>query len=262
MKKPSMLETFATYVGNYCLNLCVTMGSLVLFLRDATVTAATTPLKLRKLFAQSEEIGVDSWAIVILTGTFAGAVLALQSYIGFKRYGGLEFVGPVVALSMARELGPVITGLMVTGRAGSSIAAEIGTMRISEQIDALQTLSINPFQYLVVPRILAGTITLPFLTIFSMICGIIGGYFIAVYALGLNGEQYIRGIKKYVEFSDVRSGLIKACVFGFILTWVGAFKGFHASGGARGVGVATTQSVVMGSILLILANYFLTAILF
>ena len=135
-------------------------------------------------------------------------------------------------------------------------------MRITEQIDALQTLSINPIQYLVIPRIIAGTIVMPFLTIFSMMFGVLGGYFVAVYVLDLNGEQFTHGIKKYLEFSDIRSGLIKAAWFGFLLTWVGCFKGYYASGGARGVGAATTQSVVMGSILLILANYFLTAILF
>lgn len=262
MKTISIVEAVFSYVGSFIIHLCATMGALALFLIAVIKTLFTTRLKLRKTLVQTEEIGVDSWIIAILTGTFAGAVLALQSYIGFKRYGGQEFVGPVVALSMARELGPVITGLMVTGRAGSAIAAEIGTMKITEQIDALQTLAINPLQYLVIPRMLAGIIVLPFLTVFSMMFGILGGYFIAVHALGLNGEQFIHGIKKYLEFSDITSGLIKAAWFGFILTWVGCFKGYNAMGGARGVGVATTQSVVMGSILLILANYFLTAILF
>ncbi len=262
MKTISLLEGFFAYLGAFIMHLCVTMGALVLFLFQVIKTLFTTRLKVRKTLVQIEDIGVDSWIIAILTGIFAGAVLTLQSYIGFKRYGGQEFVGPVVALSMARELGPVITGLMVTGRAGSAIAAEIGTMRITEQIDALQTLAINPIQYLVIPRMIAGVIVLPFLTVFATMFGILGGYFIATNGLGLNGEQFINGIKKYLEFSDITSGLIKAAWFGFILTWVGCFKGYVASGGARGVGIATTQSVVMGSILLILANYFLTAILF
>ena len=262
MKSSSAFEPIFSYIGAFMMQICVMLGALMLFLLDIGRTLFTTRLKLHKTFVQIEEIGVDSWIIAILTGIFAGAVLALQSYIGFKRYGGQEFVGPVVALSMARELGPVITGLMVTGRAGSAIAAEVGTMRITEQIDALQTLSINPIQYLVIPRIIAGTIVMPFLTIFSMMFGVLGGYFVAVYVLDLNGEQFTHGIKKYLEFSDIRSGLIKAAWFGFLLTWVGCFKGYYASGGARGVGAATTQSVVMGSILLILANYFLTAILF
>ncbi len=257
-----MFENFLNSIGASTLSLCSMLGSFTLFLLETIRTACITRLKLRKFFEQTEEIGFNSLVIVILTGTFAGAVLALQTYIGVRRYGGEEFVGPIVALSMTRELGPVITGLMVTGRSGSAIAAEIGTMRITEQIDALKTVCINPLQYLVIPRILAGTLVMPLLTVFSMMCGIVGGYFIATSVLGLNGNQYINGIKKYLEYSDITSGLIKSAVFGFILTWVGSFKGFYASGGARGVGLATTQSVVMGSILLLLANYFLTAMLF
>ncbi len=257
-----MIERLLGSIGKYVLELCNTMGLFGLFFVEIIKVAFSTKFKLRKFLAQTEEIGFNSSLIVILTGTFAGAVLALQTYIGVKRYGGEEFVGPIVALSMARELGPVITGLMVTGRSGSAIAAEIGTMRITEQVDALTTVCINPFQYLIIPRIVAGTFILPFLTTISMICGIIGGYFVAISVLGLNGTQYIKGIKKYLEFSDITNGLIKSAFFGLILTWVGSFKGFYASGGARGVGLATTQSVVMGSILLLLANYFLTAALF
>lgn len=209
-----------------------------------------------------EHIGVDSLAIVMLTGLSSGAVLAFQSYIGFKRFGAEEFIGPVVALSLTRELGPVLTGLMVTGRAGSAMTAEIGTMRITEQIDALQTLRLNVFQYLITPRLVATTIILPFLALFTMIIGVIGGYIIATMVLGLNGVQFIKGIQRYVELSDVTKGLFKSAVFGLILSWVGSYKGYIAHGGARGVGIATTQSVVIGSIMILIANYFLTAILF
>ena len=151
---------------------------------------------------------------------------------------------------------------MVTGRAGSAIAAEIGTMQISEQVDALKTLCINVNQYLLVPRILAATLILPFLTLFSMLCGIIGGYMIAVYVLMLNGEQYISGIKTFMELSDITGGLIKSSVFGFIMAWVGCYKGYYTRGGAKGVGIATTESVVLGSIMILIANYFLAAMLF
>ena len=209
-----------------------------------------------------KHIGVDSFVIIFLTGAFSGAVLALQSYIGFKRFGAEEFIGPVVALSLIREMGPVLTGLMVTGRAGSSIAAELGTMQITEQVDALKTLCINVKQYLIVPRILGGTLILPFLTAFSMIFGIVGGYIISVYVLGLNGEQYISGIRTFVEFSDITGGLIKSSVFGLILTWVGCYKGYHTHGGAKGVGISTTESVVVSSILILISNYFLAALLF
>lgn len=249
-------------LGELFLIFCGNLGEFALFFIKAVKTFFTTPLKTKKIITQMQLIGVDSLSIVMLTGSFAGAVLAFQSYIGFKRFGGEEFIGPVVALSLTRELGPVLTGLMVTGRAGSAIAAEIGTMAISEQIDALRTLCINVWQYLVVPRIIASTIILPFLTLFAMLCGIIGGYIVSVHVLNLNGEQYIAGIRKYLELSDITNGLIKSSAFGLILSWVGSYKGFYTTGGARGVGESTTQSVVIGSIMILIANYFLTAWLF
>jgi phospholipid/cholesterol/gamma-HCH transport system permease protein len=237
------------------------LGSFVLFFYKALLTLVTTKLKLSKTLAQMEHIGIESLAIVILTGTFSGMVLALQSYIGFQRVGGEQFIGSVVALGIIRELGPVLTGLMVAGRASSAIAAELGTMRITEQIDALRTLRIDTFQYLVVPRIVAGTIILPFLTLFAMICGVVGGYMICVYVLGLSPEDYISNIRIYVELSDITGGLIKATFFGLILSWVGTYKGFFTEGGARGVGMATTQSVVTSSICIITSNYFITKLL-
>lgn len=208
-----------------------------------------------------ECIGVDSLAIVILTGTFSGMVFAIQSYIGFQRVGGEQFIGAVVALGMIRELGPVLTGLMVAGRAGSAIAAEIGTMVITEQVEALQTLRVDPFQYLIVPRIIAGTIILPFLAVFCMIFGIAGGYAVCVYVLELNAEEYINNMIATVELSDIFDGLIKSAAFGFILSWIGSYKGFFTYGGARGVGLSTTSSVVTSSILILIANYFLTKML-
>jgi len=248
-------------VGHTTLQLCQALGSFVLFFYKALLTLVTTKLKLSKTLAQMEHIGIESLAIVILTGTFSGMVLALQSYIGFQRVGGEQFIGSVVALGIIRELGPVLTGLMVAGRASSAIAAELGTMRITEQIDALRTLRIDTFQYLVVPRIVAGTIILPFLTLFAMICGVVGGYMICVYVLGLSPEDYISNIRIYVELSDITGGLIKATFFGLILSWVGTYKGFFTEGGARGVGMATTQSVVTSSICIITSNYFITKLL-
>jgi phospholipid/cholesterol/gamma-HCH transport system permease protein len=257
-----MIIKVVNWLGKCGLVIATKVGNFTLFLSTTIKTLFTTKLKIKKTLTQMEVIGVDSLIIVILTGSFAGAVLAFQSYIGFKRFGGEEFIGPVVALSLVRELGPVLTGLMVAGRAGSAIAAEIGTMRITEQIDALRTLCINTWQYLMVPRIFASTFILPFLTLFTMVFGTIGGYFIAVYVLNLNGVEYINGIKKYVELSDITNGLIKAAFFGLILSWVGCYKGYYTRGGARGVGIATTQAVVIGSILILIANYFLTAFLF
>lgn len=221
----------------------------------------STKLKVSKTFFQMNRIGVESLSIVVLTGLFTGMVLALQTYIGFQRVGGEQFIGAIVALGLIRELGPVLTALMVTGRAGSAITAEIGTMIITEQVDALTTLRINIFQYLVVPRILASTIILPFLTLFSMFFGIIGGYIVCVYVLELSPEDYESSIRNYVELADIYGGLKKAAVFGLILAWVGTYKGIYTHGGARGVGTATTQSVVASSILILISNYFLTKLL-
>lgn len=249
-------------IGQQTLTLLDDIGRFTMFFMESVTTLFTSRPRIHKLFEQMTTIGVDSLSIILLTGAFSGAVLALQSYIGFKRFGAEEFIGPVVALSLTRELGPVLTGLMVTGRAGSAMTAEIGTMQITEQVDALKTLCINVQQYLLVPRILGATIILPFLTLFSMICGIIGGYMIAVYVLMLNGEQYISGIKTFMELSDITGGLVKASVFGLIISWVGCYKGYYTRGGAKGVGIATTQSVVLSSILILIANYFLAAMLF
>ncbi len=257
-----MVLRFAEYVGQEALKICDTFGFFALFFVDAAKTLFITRLKFKKLFVQMQYIGVGSLSIILLTGAFSGAVLALQTYIGMKRFGVEDFIGPVVALSLTRELGPVLTGLMVTGRAGSAIAAEIGTMQITEQIDALKTLNINVKQYLIIPRMLGATIVLPFLALFSMFCGIIGGYVISVYALNLNGELYVRGIKEFLELSDITGGLIKSAVFGLILSWVGCYKGYYTSGGAKGVGISTTQSVVVSSILILISNYFLAALLF
>ncbi len=256
-----MILTIIDAIGIATISLCDRLGLFALFFLRAIKTLFYTRPKFHKWFVQMEQIGVDSLIIVILTGTFTGMVLALQSYIGFKRVGGEQLIGTIVALGMIRELGPVLTGLMVTGRAGSSIAAEIGTMRITEQIDALRTLRLDTFQYLVVPRIVAGVLILPCLALFSMICGIVGGYCICVYVLSLSPEDYVTSIKTYVELSDIRGGLIKSTFFGLILTWVGTYKGFYTSGGARGVGIATTQSVVTSSIMILISNYFLTKML-
>lgn len=256
-----MVLYFVDAIGNTVLSACDRLGRFVLFLAKALQTLFTTKLKYHKTFVQMRRIGIDSLTIAVLTGTFTGMVLALQTYIGFQRVGGEQFIGSIVALGLIRELGPVLTALMVTGRAGSAITAELGTMNITEQIDALKTLRINPFQYLIVPRILGGTLILPFLTIFAMICGIFGGYMICVHVLGLSPEDFINSIKSYVEISDIRGGLIKSLAFGFILTWVGTYQGFKASGGARGVGQSTTQSVVTSSIMILMSNYFLTKML-
>lgn len=256
-----MVLELAHSIGSSVLDLCTLMGRFTLFFTNAIKTACTTRLKLPKLFTQMNEIGVKSLNVVVLTGASTGMVFALQAYIGFQRVGGEQFLGAVVALGMIRELGPVLTGLMITGRAGSAMAAEIGTMNITEQLDALRTLHINIFQYLVVPRILASILIVPCMTIIAMMCGIIGGYITAIHVLQLSPEDYTSSIRNFVELSDVTRGLTKSAVFGLILSWVGTYKGFYTHNGARGVGISTTQSVVWSSVLILISNYFLTKLL-
>jgi phospholipid/cholesterol/gamma-HCH transport system permease protein len=250
------------FIGKAALKAFRSFGRYALFVVQTCQTIGTTQLKTSKLFVQMERIGIQSFPISILTGLFAGGIIALQTYASFQQFGSEHMIGPVVALTLTRELGPVLTGLMVAGRCSSGIAAEVGTMRITEQIDALETLCINNFQYLIVPRILASTIMLPFLTIFSMVFGILGGYLVCIYVYALNPVDFFDGIKVFLKASDIISGLVKAAFFGFILSSVGAFKGFYTWGGAKGVGIATTQSVVLASIAIFASNYFLSTLLF
>lgn len=257
-----MIINMISNIGMKTIQLCDHFGEYAEFVAKTFIVMTTKRLKISKLMAQMETVGVDSFAISVLTGVFAGAVLTLQTYDAFTKFGSEHMIGFIVAISLTRELGPVLTGLMVTGRSGSGIAAEIGTMRITEQIDALETLNINVFQYLIVPRVLAGVIILPFLTMFAMFFGIAGGYVVYVYLFGLNSVDFIEGIKNMLELSDITGGLIKSSIFGFILTSIGSFVGYKTHGGAKGVGISTTQSVVISSILILISNYFLAAILF
>jgi phospholipid/cholesterol/gamma-HCH transport system permease protein len=238
------------------------MGKLLLLFLEAIIWLFRPPFRFRLFVKQLEFVGVNSLFVVLLTGLFTGMVLALQTYYAFRLFSAESLVGATVALSMTRELGPVITALMVTGRAGSAIAAEIGTMRVTEQIDALTVMAISPVQYLVVPRILAGVIMLPLLTILSDFVGIVGGYLVGVKILGINSGLFINKIYEYVDVDDLYNGLIKAAFFGLILTLVGCYKGFYTRGGAEGVGKSTTQSVVLASVLILMFDYVLTALMF
>ena len=220
------------------------------------------PFNFRSVFQQMEAIGVNSLPVVFIMALFTGMVLAIQTYTGFKRFNAENYVGTVVALSVTRELGPVLTGLIVSGRAGAAMAAELGTMRVTEQIDALVTLATNPIKYLVVPRFLAGLFVLPLLAIIADIVSVIGGYMIAVHVLGANSVVYIRMTTEYVELNDVYGGLIKSSVFGVIISLVSCYKGFYTEGGAEGVGRATTGAVVLSMMSILIADYFLAALLF
>jgi phospholipid/cholesterol/gamma-HCH transport system permease protein len=220
------------------------------------------PFEFRNLVKQMEEVGVRSMPVVLVTATFTGMVLALQSYSGFQRFGATSFVGSVVALSITRELGPVFAGLMVSGRVGASMAAELGTMKVTEQIDALVTLATNPVKYLVVPRVLASTMVLPILVIFADLVGILGGYFVAVYLLGANPYVYVAKTYQYLKFRDIYTGLIKAAVFGMLIALISCRQGFVAEGGAEGVGRATTRAVVTSSMMVLVSDYFMTSFMF
>jgi phospholipid/cholesterol/gamma-HCH transport system permease protein len=220
------------------------------------------PMQGQEILKQMEEVGVRSFPVVIITAAFTGMVLALQSFTGFKRFNMESMTGTVVALSMTRELGPVLTGVMVSGRVGSAMAAELGTMRVTEQIDALYTLATNPIKYLVVPRFLAAAIMLPILVVFADIIGILGGYLVSVQILRTNPILYFRRTWDYLEFNDLYSGLLKAIFFGMILATISCYQGFSAEGGAEGVGRATTKAVVISSLAILISNYFITVILF
>jgi phospholipid/cholesterol/gamma-HCH transport system permease protein len=189
-------------------------------------------------------------------------VLALQSYYGFRKFGAEGLVGTTVALSMTRELGPVLTSLMVTGRAGSAMAAELGSMRVTEQIDALTVMALNPIKYLVVPRVIASFLMFPVLTSISNFVGIIGGYLVGVKLLGINEGAFINKIIKYLDLEDIYNGLIKAAVFGIIMSVISCYKGFYTSGGAEGVGKSTTEAVVMSSVTILITDYVLTSLMF
>ena len=253
---------FLAHLGRVVLALLAEVGRASLFLRDAVIQGLSPPFYPRQLLLQMLRIGYFSLPVVGLTAFFTGGVLALQIYIGSSRFNAESLVSSIVALGITRELGPVLAGLMVAGRVAAAIAAELGTMRVTEQIDALTTLSTNPFRYLVAPRLLAALITIPLLVAVADTIGIMGGYVVGTGSLGFNGAAYLKNTVDFLEFDDVFSGLIKAAVFGFIIALMGCYHGFNSRGGAQGVGEATTHAVVSASILILAANYVLTSFFF
>jgi phospholipid/cholesterol/gamma-HCH transport system permease protein len=238
------------------------LGDLGSFFGRAVYLGFQPPFRIKNIFKQMELIGVNSLLVVVITGLFTGMVLALQSSYGFRKFGAETSVGGLVALSMTRELGPVLTSLMVTGRAGSAMTAELATMRVTEQIDALRVMALNPIKYLVVPRMIASFIMLPILTAISDFIGIIGGYIVGVKLLGINEGSFMSRMEKVVGFDDIFNGLIKSAVFGIILSVICCYKGFYTHGGAAGVGRATTEAVVASSLSILVADYVLTSLMF
>jgi phospholipid/cholesterol/gamma-HCH transport system permease protein len=249
-------------IGHTFLEFLNQAGRLAAFAGVAISHCFRRPLYVRQIIKQMIEIGYFSLPVVGLTSLFTGMVLALQSHSGFSRFDAESAIPTVVVLSMTRELGPVMAGLMVSGRIGAAIAAELGTMRVTEQIDALTTLSTNPYKYLIVPRVIAGTIVMPILALIADIIGVFGGFLVCVYRLKFNAANYISQSWQYLENRDVASGLWKAAVFGLIITMMGCYNGFNSKGGAQGVGAATTNAVVTASILILVSDYLLTGLLF
>jgi phospholipid/cholesterol/gamma-HCH transport system permease protein len=253
---------FLASVGAAFLAFLAAAGRLALFAGRALVAGFTPPYYPRLILRQVVAIGYFSLPVVGLTALFTGMVLALQSYTGFSRFNAQSAVATVVVLSMTRELGPVIASLMVAGRVGAAMAAEIGTMRVTEQIDALTTLSTDPLRYLVLPRLIAGLVTLPVLVLIADIIGVFGGFLVGTYKLEFNPVAYLTQTEQYLETMDVVSGLVKAAVFGFLIALMGCYHGYYSRGGAEGVGQATTHAVVSSSILILIFNYALTQAFF
>ncbi len=249
-------------IGAMVLNVFSLVGVLSIFVFDTIRHTFTPPWYPSKLLAQFISIGFYSLAVIGMTALFSGMVIALQSYTGFSRFNAEGAVANVVVLTITRELAPVLAGLMLAARVGASIAAEIGTMRVTEQIDALRTLNVNPMKYLVVPRVLAGLIMLPILVFIADIIGVLGGWLVGVYVLDFSSAGYLRQTLDFVTFNDVSSGLIKAAVFGLIVTIMGCYNGYNSGRGAQGVGRATTNAVVSSAILILIFNYILTQVLF
>lgn len=219
----------------------------------------TPPFKHKQALSQMSKIGIDSFFIVFLCSLFTGIVLVFQSAYQMQKLGAEVFIAHLVALSMCRELGPVFTALIIAGRAGASISAELGTMQVTEQIDALETMAVNPVKYLVVPRLLALMTMLPLLTIYANFIGIFGGYMVAVWKLGITSSMYISSTFEALALKDIFSGLFKSVVFAAIICIVSCFQGLHARGGAEGVGKATTLAVVTSFVLIIAADCLFTA---
>jgi phospholipid/cholesterol/gamma-HCH transport system permease protein len=237
------------------------LGRFGAFLFEALAVLVTPPFKPRPFIERIHYIGYRSLLIILLTGAFTGMVLGLQIFLTLSRFGSEAFLGPAVALSLIRELGPVLAALMVTGRAGSALTAEIGIMRITEQIDALTVMALNPMRYLVVPSLLAGLVTFPLMTSLFDAIGIYGGYLVGVKLLGLSAGTYFGEMQTFVKMEDILTGFWKSVSFGVIVTWVCTYKGFTVGHGAEGVARATTQAVVTASVLILVWDYFLGSVL-
>ena len=253
--------TLLERLGAAVLGLITYLGRLGLFSGRALAFVVMPPLKVSQIVKQMHFIGVRSLSVIVLTGLFTGMVMSLQGYYTLTRFGAEGFLGSLVALSLVTELGPVLAALMVTGRAGSALAAEIGIMRITEQIDALEVMALQPMRYLVVPNLIAGTIVMPFLAAIFSVVGIYGGYMVGVVLLDVSSGTYFSSMVRTVDISDVTTGIYKALTFGFLIALISCFKGYYAGYGAEGVSKATTQAVVFASVTILVMDYVLNSVL-
>jgi phospholipid/cholesterol/gamma-HCH transport system permease protein len=247
-------------IGRGVLGIVREAGALSIFAARAAIACVTAPIYPGQLARQFWRLGYHSLPVVGLTAIFIGAALALNIYVGGARFNAESFVPNIVVLGITRELGPVLAGLMLAGRVSAGVAAEIGTMRVTEQVDALSTLSTDPFRFLVAPRVTATTVSLPILVLVADIIGVMGGWLISISSLGFNGTIYLRNTLKFLETEDVVLGLTKAAVFGFIIAVVGAYQGYRSRGGALGVGRAATNAVVASAVLILASNYVITSL--
>jgi phospholipid/cholesterol/gamma-HCH transport system permease protein len=249
---------FLSTIGRRVIDLCSIAGRLALFVASTFSHCLRPPFYFRNILQQFWTIGYNSLPVVGLTAVFTGAVLALQASVGFSKLTAPSAIPLLVVVSVTRELGPVLASLMVAGRVGAAIAAELGTMRVTEQIDALDTLATNPMKYLVVPRVLAGLFMMPLLVLIADVIAVMGGFIVSSFILNLNESAYLINTIANLHAADIISGLVKAAVFGLIITLLGCFNGYNSRGGAQGVGAATTNAVVYASVLILFFDYFLT----
>jgi phospholipid/cholesterol/gamma-HCH transport system permease protein len=257
-----MLERLLAYLIEWFWGMLTLLGDMALMLARSLKWMVKPPYRWHNLCKQLEFVGVKSLSMVVFAGFFTGMVMALQAFYGFRKFGGTAILGGVVALSLARELGPVLTALMVTARAGSGMAAELGTMKVTEQVDALLTMAVHPLHYLVAPRLLAGVIMVPLLTVVFIFMGMVGGFVVSVFILGSDPGIYVQRTLEMLKLPDLKHGLFKSAVFGLLVTLNCCYQGLQARGGAEGVGSATTLAVVYSGMTILAGDYVLTALLF
>jgi phospholipid/cholesterol/gamma-HCH transport system permease protein len=248
-------------LGGWAIGNIEELGRVLRIFFGGATNIFVPPVRVRLTIQQCEFIGVQSLPIIGLSAIFTGAVFTYQSFQAYQLFGAQGYVGGTVGVALTRELGPTLTGLLVAGRAGSAMAAEIGTMRVTEQIDALEAMAVDPVNYLVKPRLIAAILTTPMLTALFDFLGCVGGYIVAVYFLNMSVPDYMNRLRDWVDPYDIWSGLLKAVIFGVIIGTVACYKGFYTKGGAAGVGRATTSSVVVASVAILVSNFFIAYLL-